>query len=98
MRVSADIEDPNYSRASELLQVFLNGMEVRACITADDVEGEVLCYDLDRNGHIQVDPDADVARTIMLKGKVEIRVDPRAAPAERILSARQMVEKYRVTQ
>jgi hypothetical protein len=98
MQVSADRDHPDYSPAAELLQVFLNGAEVRACITADDVRGELLCYALDEKGCIYIEPGEDRAKTVTLTGKVEIRVDPRAAPAERALTAEQLVEKYRVTE
>ena len=98
MRVSADKDDPDYSPAATFLQIFLDGAEVRMCITADDVRGELLCYELDEKGLICIDLGAECARTVRLTGKVEIRVDPRAAPAERVLTAAQLVEKYRITE
>lgn len=94
MRVSADIEDPDYSQAAELLQVFLDGAPVPVCIMADDDAGLVLCYKLDWNGFISFDRMTGLAETIELRGKVEMRVDPRAAPADRKLTAAQLVHRF----
>lgn len=88
MRVSADIDDPDYSPAAKRLQVFLDGHPVPACITADDVRGLALCYDIDARGYLRTSKR-------WLAGRVEIIVDPRAAPAERSMSAEQLVRKCR---
>lgn len=96
MRVSADIEDRDYSHAAAFLQVFLDGDEVRMCITADDTRGEVLCYDVDEKGYIRFDPGSVRAKTVTLTGKVEIVVHPGSSPEVRSLTADQLVERYQV--
>lgn len=87
MRISADPEDPDFSPAAARLQVFLDGALVPACITADDVRGEVLAYDIDAKGYLCT--SASVHR-----GRVEILVDPRCKPAERRLTAEQLARRY----
>ena len=89
MRVSADPEDRDYSPIADRLQVRLNGVPVPTCISADEERGEVLMYDVDSRGWMCISKS-------YWYGCVEILVDPRAAPAERVLGAKELVEKYRV--
>lgn len=99
MRVSADIDDPDFSLAAVWLQVYLDGQQLGACITADSDRGEVLCYELDERGRIRFDPDTKRAIVAHRTGKVEIYVDQRVScDCDRVLTAEQLVERYRVAE
>jgi len=53
MRISADKEDPgfeNFNPGEHTYKVFLDGVEVDHCITADEEEGFVFLYIPNNNG------------------------------------------------
>ena len=56
-------------------QVFLNGVEMRDCIEADEEEGYVIRHVRDVAGRLVV--DGDVLRTERLRGSVELKGDRR---------------------
>ncbi len=85
MRVSVNRDDPGYAawqeaeRKNEIVKIMLDGEEVQLCVTADDVEGMVLCFEADDNHDLKMTLDgADIA-TVVRRGKVEITFVPREA-------------------
>ncbi|MCW5695781.1 MAG: hypothetical protein KIS96_03490 [Bauldia sp.] len=52
MRISVDKNDPGYRSYASApgVTVFLDGAEVRGCITADEEVGEVVCFRFDSAG------------------------------------------------
>lgn len=82
MRLSCRPDDAGYERYIELmagneLKFFLDGVEIKEAITADDEEGFVLVYVDDGNGK----PLLNLARTEALTdrraGAVRIEIHPR---------------------
>lgn len=73
MRVSVDKDDPGYSPASYAIidKIYLNGIEIKHVITADDDAGVIIFYCTDENGHYIIDDD-DRLMTGTLSGDVEI--------------------------
>lgn len=55
MRLSVDAEDPGYSPAARGATVFLDGVMVRDCVTADDERGEVIVFKHDADGKPLID-------------------------------------------
>ncbi|TFW15951.1 hypothetical protein [Duganella callida] len=70
MRISADPKSPHYSTCSRQATVFLNGEQLKHCVTADDEAGTAECYRLDANGEIF--RDGEFAELQVLRGQVEI--------------------------
>lgn len=69
MRISIDQNDPGYIHFSNTnaVDVYLDGIKLNKCITADEEKGEVICY-------IEELPlGADEWPTEVLKGKVVIK-------------------------
>ena len=64
MRVSVDKNDPGYCPYHQLVKVYLDGILLDNCITADDVTGECLCY----TGKVK----HEEAETKIKRGKVTI--------------------------
>lgn len=81
MRVSVEPLDPVGLKGRDqfLIQhrrhaeVFLDGVKVTHCFTADDEEGFVLRARLNDEGRIYLLPGTDTVATEILRGKVEIR-------------------------
>jgi len=71
MRLSADINDPAYCHDYYDAMIYLNGVLIENCITADVVKGECLCYvtplKKDKYGELE---------THILKGNVKIAWKP----------------------
>jgi hypothetical protein len=83
MRVSANENDPGYANFAmatangKKVSVFLDGEEIRSCVTADDELGFVVRMVLDDKGLCQIDPiETDQAWTERVTGVVEIRFTP----------------------
>lgn len=81
-RVSANKADPGYPQwkvaieHGKTVRVFLDGVEVKDCTTADDVNGFVVRAVLDDAGRFQVDPvDPNQVWEETVTGKVEIRFE-----------------------
>lgn len=77
MRLSVDPTDYGYDPGCYGTKVYLAGEEVTNCITADDVEGLVVCYAHDAQGRIMIDPDKpDEAKRLTRRGPVRIEPGP----------------------
>ncbi|MCP5017550.1 MAG: hypothetical protein GY938_20110 [Ketobacter sp.] len=73
MRISVRSTDPGYSANAVGTRVYLDGIRLTQCFTADDELGVVYCYELDKNGLIMIDPETgDSLKEIELCGNVEI--------------------------
>ena len=68
MRISMDEKDSAYDpyKATNA-KVYLDGEELKDCLTADEEAGECICFDLDA-----VMPSSEKIPTIVRRGKVEI--------------------------
>lgn len=81
-RVSVNRGDAGYSQFcvaqahGKKVFVFLDGKEVRDCVTADDERGFVVRCVLDDRGNVQADPvDPDTIWQERVMGNVEIRFE-----------------------
>jgi hypothetical protein len=73
MRVSCNPDDPGYVASPWGVKVFLDGVEQRKVITADEEEGTVLRYVLDAQGGAQLDPkNPEEAWRETVRGSVRI--------------------------
>ncbi|MES2262119.1 MAG: hypothetical protein V4724_26660 [Pseudomonadota bacterium] len=52
MRISADSKSPWFSSLALCATVYLDGEELRHCVTADEDCGEVECFQLDKHGNL----------------------------------------------
>lgn len=73
MRISVDQDDPGYVRGIRA-KVFLNGVEVNSCFTADEELGQVIIPGRDKSGLLIVDKEKDEILRIHLFGSVRIEV------------------------
>lgn len=64
MRLSADKNDPGYGPGYINAKVFLDGVELKDCVTADEEKGECLCFLPEAGG--------TMSTTEIRRGKVEI--------------------------
>lgn len=72
MRISCDPTDPGYRSNASRYRVTVDGAEPQACITADDVEGMVICNVIE-NGVPITDPNnRHEFLTITIYGRIEI--------------------------
>lgn len=85
MRISADKNDIGHDNFAFLLSkaraekkkiiVYLDGKEIKECVTADEELGFVIYNVLDEKGLPQVDPtDSNCVWQERAKGKVELRL------------------------
>ncbi|WP_347883230.1 hypothetical protein [Pseudomonas aestiva] len=74
MRVSVDQHDPGYSPGliGRGVKVFLDGVEQRQVVTADDELGLIVMYDLDEQGNVKVEGDEVVWVTVHGAVKIEL--------------------------
>ena len=74
MRVSVDEQDPGYSPGliGRGVKVFLDGVEQRQVVTADDELGLIVMYDVDENGRVKM--DGEMVRRINAQGAVKIEL------------------------
>ena len=72
MRISADPKSPYWSSAAHGASVFLNGVPVTMCVTADDEAGTAECYATDESGNLRY--DGECAELVTLRGHVEITI------------------------
>jgi hypothetical protein len=82
MRVSINKDDPGFDAyqaaraAGKSVHVYLDGVEVKACLMADDDLGTVTRHVLNADGQVQIDPEKrDEVWTETVNGKVEIRFE-----------------------
>ena len=74
MRASVIRADPGYRIDAFLYKVFLDGVELQHCLTADEEKGEAICYVVDKlTGLVSIEPGTDHTVTRTLYGNVEIR-------------------------
>lgn len=81
MRVSTDETDAeaylalcNIQMRGKVVRVYLDGAEIKHCITADDEKGEVTAYRLLADGTIAIDGSGEFAVVDVLRGRVEIKI------------------------
>lgn len=70
MRISADPKSPHYSSRCRHASVFLNGVPLKQCVTADEEAGTVECLPVDQRGDIT--HDGEFAELQVLRGQVHI--------------------------
>ena len=76
MRISCDKKDPGYCRVTTDVKIFLNKQEVEHVVTTDEELGIVVVR-LRNNGKYVLSRDKTHAKTITLKGEVDIYLGPR---------------------
>jgi hypothetical protein len=67
-----DIDDPVNMQRCAKCKVFLDGVEQRFCIAADDVAGVIERYKHDQRGRIVVTMGTGIAKIENIKGHVRI--------------------------
>jgi len=72
MRVSTDKNDKGYIYDAYNHYVFLDGVELKHCFTADEELGEAHCYVVDKDDKLVIDDSGENIKTEILKGKVKI--------------------------
>lgn len=70
MRISADPKHPAFSPIAYSIDVYLDGVPLKLCVTADDVAGTVECYQVDESGNGI--PDGEAWKLVTLRGRVSI--------------------------
>ena len=74
MRKSVKKDDKGYDpQAAKNYEVWLNGLKVDGCVTADEESGEAWIYVKDNEGRLVIDPEKNEIKAKCLKGKVKIR-------------------------
>ena len=71
MRISVDPADPGYVQGSSIYQVYLDGRQLKDCVTADEERGNLICYKHE-NGKPVINKAGDEFVLETLQGKVEI--------------------------
>lgn len=74
MRLSAEGEDPDFDRAAQVAEIFLDGVKQRRVISADEDKGVVVLYAEGPNGRMVVQGE-DYARETRT-GEVVIQIPP----------------------
>lgn len=73
MRLSADKADPGFDLLKSMhAKVFLDGIEQKYCITADEELGEIICADVGPDGRVRPD-GVNIAR-VTRRGIVRIEI------------------------
>ncbi len=72
MRVSVRKSDPAYIADSYTATVYLDGVELEQCFTADEELGEAHCFITDDEGKVAFDMYSDKPMEIIKKGDVKI--------------------------
>ena len=74
MRKSVKKDDKGYDpNAAMNYEVWLNGLKVDDCFTADEESGEVWVHVKDNEGRLVLDLEKNEIKSKCLKGKVEIK-------------------------
>lgn len=73
MRLSALKDDHGYNPNSQESRVFLDGKELKQCVTADEELGKALVNKLNEQGIAYIEPGTDKVARKWVKGKVEIK-------------------------
>ncbi len=75
MRISTQKCDPGYCpQMAGKSKVFLDGKELKYCITADEEKGRAFVYKLNDDGKPYIEPGTDEAATEWLTGNVRIEI------------------------
>lgn len=74
MRLSVRHGDPGLCAEAYRARVFLDGVELKHCFTADEEKREVHCYATDQAGKLIV--DGDCIKEEIKRGRVEIVLLP----------------------
>lgn len=72
MRMSVRENDKGYKNLNFNCDVYLDGVVVENCFTADEEAGVVYCYETYDNGEFKISGSGEGINEIELKGKVEI--------------------------
>lgn len=70
MRASTEEGDAGYTKESPSLSVYLDGVKLTSCFTADEELGEAHCYAKDESGELI--RDGDELKRVILRGDVRI--------------------------
>lgn len=78
MRVSVVETDPGYRTFLAMggfgrISVFMDGQQLRGCVTADSKTGWATVYERDAEGGLVVNSKRTAARLKRLRGRIEIR-------------------------
>ena len=76
MRLSVRENDLGYHLGSWWARIFVDGIEVKWCFTADEELGEAWCYATNENGVPFLNADMEKLQEECLHGKVEIEFYP----------------------
>lgn len=79
MRLSADRGDPSFGPDYHRAEVFLDGVKLDCCITADEEAGEVLVYRTDANGDPVIAANGGRGETEIRRGVVKIVIEKESA-------------------
>lgn len=74
MRLSAEGEDPDFDRAAQVAEIFLDGVKQRRVVWADEEKGEAAVYSEGPDGRMIVQGDEFVME--IRKGQVVIQMRP----------------------
>ncbi len=84
MRLSTDETDAdayqalcNIQMRGKIPRIYLDGVEIKNCITADDEKGEALAYKQRPDGTFVIDASGENVEVEVLRGKVEIKITDR---------------------
>ncbi|HUH38726.1 MAG TPA: hypothetical protein VL027_12355 [Spongiibacteraceae bacterium] len=77
MRLSVKPDDRGYKAFRGLPRnvtplVFVDGREVRGCVTVDTKRGYVLAFEFDDEGSSTMNSRRDAVRMVQLRGRVEV--------------------------
>ena len=81
MRISADSKHRDYSPASLHAKVYLDGVELRNCVTADEELGTAECFRMDSTGRLVANSCGD-AEMETLRGQVRFDLSSCTLPLE----------------
>ena len=74
MRISLLKSDKGYHGAASLVKPYLDGKEIKHCVTVDDVLGVAVCHNVDNNGDLVLSKDKKRILLIVKKGLVKIDI------------------------
>lgn len=72
MRLSVVKGDPGYSARAHRVKVYLDGAELKHCVTADEEQGLAVCYRIGPDGKKILKADLSGVETVELRGTVHI--------------------------
>jgi hypothetical protein len=85
MRISVKKDDPGYDPVnSRYAKVYLDGVEQKHCVTADEEEGYIIRYVTDDNGELTIEGDYIKEEKVAGKVKIDIKLWRPAANCWRV--------------